>query len=212
MRQKRRHENEPPVDQRGQQQLIIHPQPFKSAFERPLEESKWFHVGRCPCSLARSRYIAIVGTSVRERMYDASIANTTASASGTNRYFATPLRKNIGRNTMQMQSVETSAGTAICARAFENRRVRSLPFFEVAFDVLDGHRRVVHENAHRQRQAAERHDVDGLVQSRSARRSEQRIESGMETAMISVLRQLPRKIRIITPVRHAAIIASRTTP
>ena len=36
---------------------------------------------------------------------------------------------------------------------------------------------------------------------------ESRIESGIETAMITVLRQLPRKIRIISPVRHAAIDA-----
>ena len=41
---------------------------------------------------------------------------------------------------------------------------------------------------------------------------EVRIESGIETAMISVLRQLPRKIRIISPVRQAAMMASRTTP
>ena len=41
---------------------------------------------------------------------------------------------------------------------------------------------------------------------------EVRIESGIETAMISVLRQLPRKSRIISAVRHAAITASRTTP
>ena len=41
---------------------------------------------------------------------------------------------------------------------------------------------------------------------------EVRIESGMETAMITVLRQLPRKIRIISPVRQAAISPSRTTP
>jgi hypothetical protein len=39
-----------------------------------------------------------------------------------------------------------------------------------------------------------------------------RIESGMETAMIRVLRQLPRKTKIMNPVRHAAIKASRTTP
>jgi hypothetical protein len=39
-----------------------------------------------------------------------------------------------------------------------------------------------------------------------------RIDSGMETAMISVLRQLPRNSRIMAPVRQAAIIASRTTP
>ena len=39
-----------------------------------------------------------------------------------------------------------------------------------------------------------------------------RIDSGIDTAMISVLRQLPRKIRIISAVRQAEMIASRTTP
>ena len=34
---------------------------------------------------------------------------------------------------------------------------------------------------------------------------ELRIDSGIDTAMISVLRQLPRKTRIISAVRHAAI-------
>ena len=34
---------------------------------------------------ARIRYMASVGISVREKKYDAHIANTTASASGTNR-------------------------------------------------------------------------------------------------------------------------------
>ena len=41
---------------------------------------------------------------------------------------------------------------------------------------------------------------------------EHRIDSGIETAMISVERQLPRNTRIITAVRQAAIMASRTTP
>ncbi len=39
-----------------------------------------------------------------------------------------------------------------------------------------------------------------------------RIDSGIETAMISVLRQLPRNTRIISAVRHAAMSASRSTP
>ena len=39
-----------------------------------------------------------------------------------------------------------------------------------------------------------------------------RIESGIETAMITVLRQLPRKIKIMMPVKQAAMMASRTTP
>ena len=42
--------------------------------------------------------------------------------------------------------------------------------------------------------------------------SEVRIESGIEMQTISVLRQLPRKSRIIKPVRQAAMRASRTTP
>ena len=41
---------------------------------------------------------------------------------------------------------------------------------------------------------------------------EVKIESGIETAMITVLRQLPKKTRIMNPVRQAAMIASRTTP
>jgi len=39
-----------------------------------------------------------------------------------------------------------------------------------------------------------------------------RIDKGIETAMISVLRQLPRNSRIMIAVRQAAMIASRTTP
>ncbi len=38
-----------------------------------------------------------------------------------------------------------------------------------------------------------------------------RIDSGIDTAMINVLRQLPRNSRIISAVRQAAITASRTT-
>ena len=39
-----------------------------------------------------------------------------------------------------------------------------------------------------------------------------RIDSGIDIAMISVLRQLPRNNKIIDAVRHAAMMASRTTP
>ncbi len=41
------------------------------------------------------------------------MAKITAMASGWKRNLAVPLRKKIGTNTMQMQSVETNAGTAI---------------------------------------------------------------------------------------------------
>ncbi len=42
--------------------------------------------------------------------------------------------------------------------------------------------------------------------SAQSMRCEHRIESGIETAMISVERQLPRKIRIMTAVRQAAMM------
>ena len=41
---------------------------------------------------------------------------------------------------------------------------------------------------------------------------EVKMERGIETAIISVLRQLPRNTRIMIAVRHAAISASRKTP
>ena len=41
---------------------------------------------------------------------------------------------------------------------------------------------------------------------------EVRIDSGIDTAMMQVLRQLPRNSRISAAVRQAAISASRTTP
>ena len=92
------------------------------------------------------------------------MAKTTASAMGTNRYRATPLRKNMGTKTMQMASVETSAGVAICAAPSRMACSISLPCFEVAVDVLDLDGGVVDQDADRQRQAAQGHDVDGLVQ------------------------------------------------
>ena len=51
---------------------------------------------------------------MRERRYDVSIENTTASASGVNRNFATPVSSTTGKKTMQMESVPTKVGVAIC--------------------------------------------------------------------------------------------------
>jgi hypothetical protein len=63
--------------------------------------------------------------------------------------------------------------------------------------VLDLNRGVVHQDSNRQRQAAQRHHVDGLAQKQLRIQSDVRIESGMEMQTIRVLRQLPRNSRII---------------
>ena len=42
--------------------------------------------------------------------------------------------------------------------------------------------------------------------------TEVKMDKGIEMAMINVPRQLPKNSRIIKPVRHAAMTASRITP
>ena len=160
---------------------------------------------------AFSRYFAIVGTSVRESRYDASIAKTTASAIGTNRYRATPVRKNIGTKTMQMQIVETKAGMAICCAPSRIAGSRSLPCSrcQLMFSIA-----TVASSTRTPTASASPPSVMMLIVSPSALSTmiELRIDSGIETAMMTVLRQLPRKTRIISAVRQAAITASRSTP
>ena len=93
---------------------------------------------------------------------------------------------------MQMHSVETRAGTAICAAPSRIASCSCVPIFQIALDILDGDRGIVHQDADGEREAAQRHDVDGSCKKLSIM-MEVRIESGMEIAMISVLRQLPKK-------------------
>ena len=99
-------------------------------------------------------------------MNDQIIANITARAIGTNRKRATPSRKNIGTNTMQMQSSETKAGVTIWLRAVEDRLLDRLALLQMPVDVLDGHGGVVDQDADREREAAERHDVERLADRR----------------------------------------------
>jgi hypothetical protein len=56
----------------------------------------------------------MVGTSVRDSRYEASMATTTPSARGVNSDCTAPVRKTTGTNTMQIDRVETNAGMAIC--------------------------------------------------------------------------------------------------
>ena len=93
----------------------------------------------------------------------------------------------------------TSAGNAICCAPVENRCLHVLAVLEMLVDVLDGDGRIIHQDAHREREAAQGHDVDRLPQRRQAT-TEAKIDNGIEMVMINVLRQLPRNSRIISPV------------
>ena len=153
----------------------------------------------------------MVGTRVRDSRYDASMAKTTAMAMGVNRYFAVPVSSSTGTNTMQIASVETKVGIAICAAPSITARTSGLrmPMLRCVFSIA-----TVASSTRMPTARARPPSVITLMvcPSRLRTQSEARIESGIEMQTISVLRQLPRNSRIIMPVRAAAIRASRTTP
>ena len=148
---------------------------------------------------------------MRESAYDASIANTTAMASGVKRYFAGPVRNTTGTKTMQIDRVETKAGVAICWApsriACTNRLPR--PRFRWMFSIS-----TVASSTRMPTASASPPSVITLSVWPIALRiaSDVRIESGIDVITTRVLRQLPRKSRIITPVRNAATAPSVSTP
>src|SRR6266480_507547 len=155
--------------------------------------------------------MARVGTMVRDHMYEASMAKLTASASGTNRNLATPDRKNMGMKTIQMQSVETRAGTAICCAPSRMAWTVSLPMARLrlmfSISTVASSTRIPTESASPPKV------MILMVWPRALRqRMLTRMDKGIEMAMISVLLQFPRNSRIMMAVRQAAMIASRMTP
>src|SRR6266436_2352511 len=158
-----------------------------------------------------SRYMASVGTMVRDHMYEASMAKLTASASGTNKNLATPERKNMGMNTMQMHRVETKAGTAICCAPSRMAWTVSLPMARLRLMLSVS--TVASSTRMPTASASARGVMMLMVWPRALRhRMLTRMDKGIDTAIISVLFQLPRKSRIMAAVRQAAMIASRITP
>ena len=163
-----------------------------------------------PCSWI-SAYLTSVGTRVREIRYEASIAKITAIASGRNSEPAAPVRKKTGTNTMQIESVDTKVGIAICCAPSRIAVSSGFPasalrwMFSIA---------TVASSTRMPTASASPPSVITLVVWPSAPSAmiEQRIASGIESATIRVERQLPRKSRIMSAVRQAASTASRTTP
>ena len=111
----------------------------------------------------------MVGTMVRDRKYDASMAKTTASPSGTNRNLATPPRKEHGDKYDADGERGNEGRNSDFRSAIQNCLLHLLAHFQVAIDVLNFYRGVVDQNSDRQRQPAERHDVDGLAQTAERR-------------------------------------------
>ena len=153
----------------------------------------------------------MVGTKVRDRMKEAIIANTTLIAMGTNRKPATPERVNIGTKAMQMQSRETKAGCTICAAPSRMAVLTSLPCSrcQLMFSMVTVASSTRMPTASASPPRVIMFKVWPVSHSPISADSTAR---GIEMAMMTVERQLPRNIRIIRLVRPAASVPSRTTP
>ena len=127
-----------------------------------------------------------------------------------NRYFAGPVKNTTETNTMQMVSVATNVGVAICAAPSSTAsRKACVPMWRWMFSIVTVASSTRMPMA--ERKAAKRHHVQRVAHE-AGQASELKMESGIETAMISVDRHEPRNRRIIMPVRQAAMTASRSTP
>src|ERR1700730_1753602 len=146
----------------------------------------------------------MVGTIVRDRKYEANMANTTASASGTKRYRATPDSKNIGANTMQMESVDTNAGVAIWDALSSTTVSISLSGSASRLRFMFSTSTVASSTRMPTARASPPRVMILMVSPKAlSTMMELKIARGMEVAMMSVLLQLPRKARIMKAVRHA---------
>ena len=105
---------------------------------------------------------ASTGTSVRDSRYEASMANTTASASGVNRKRAGPASKTTGTTRCRWRGWPRWPAPPPRGRR-EDGPVSGLPMSEVAVDVLHLHGGVVDQHADGQRQPSEGHHVERLA-------------------------------------------------
>ncbi|QIN65450.1 hypothetical protein SBC1_54950 (plasmid) [Caballeronia sp. SBC1] len=152
-----------------------------------------------------------MGTKVRESTNEAIIAKITASAMGTNRKRAMPSSSNMGTNTMQMHSSETRAGVTICAAPSRIASLTDLPCSrcQLIFSMVTVASSTRMPTASASPPSVITLSVSPIAESPAMAAS---TASGMDDAMISVERQLPRNNRIMSEVSAAAMMPSRATP
>ena len=151
------------------------------------------------------------GTRVRDSTYEVSIANTTASAWGVNRYFGVSVSAKTETKAAQIERVEIRAGLAMPAAPSTTDLRKGSPSSNIRWVFSMA---TVASSTRMPTASARPPSVMTLMVSPSAARiaSEVRIESGIETSTTMVERQEPRKSRIVRPVSPAAITASWITP
>ena len=116
-----------------------------------------------------------------------------------------------GTNTMQMHSVATNAGVAISAAPSRMACTSRLPMCRLRwmFSISTVASSTRMPTAKARPPSVMTFSVSPIAPMMMM---DTRIDSGIDTMTISVLRHEPRNTRIISPVRPAAMTASRITP
>ena len=152
----------------------------------------------------------MVGTKVRDSKNEKAMASITASAMGTNKKRDTPSKKNMGTNTIQIHSREIKAGVTICAAPSKMAVSTSLPCSrcQLMFSMV-----TVASSTKIPTAKAKPPKVMRLrVSPRAAKPIRApNIDKGIEMAMMTVERQLPRKRNTKKLVNAAAMAASIAT-
>jgi hypothetical protein len=150
------------------------------------------------------------GTSVRESRYEATIENTTDSASGVNRKRAGPSSITTGKNTMHTVRVAASAGTATWWAASRMATVSRFPMRRLRWmfstSTVASSTSMPTASARPPRVIRFR-----VCPVRNSPTTPDRMATGMEVQTMTIERQLPRKNRIISETSPAAMPASRST-
>ena len=165
-----------------------------------------------PRCASRISQVENTGTRVLESRYDAIIANADRQRQ---RHEELPAdadheeRRHEDGEDAEHREQARHGGAA--ARFHHRLRARDAGQ-HLGMNVLDLDRRLVHQHADRERQAAERHDVDGLARQPRAGPPRPSSANGMFSTTISALRQSRRKSRTIRPVSTAPSRPSMTSP
>jgi hypothetical protein len=124
-------------------------------------------------------------------------------------YLAAPDSNVTGTNTMQMVIVETNAGAATCSALVKIAEASGLP---ERFRCVFSSSTVASSTSMPTASARPPKDMMLMVWCSMDRTAiANKTASGIEVQTINVLRQLPRKIRIIKAVNTVAVTASCTT-
>jgi hypothetical protein len=89
-------------------------------------------------------------------------AKPMANASGRNNEPGIPPMVNAGANTARIHKRISSFGKAISLQASHMARALGLTHVQVLVYILYRYRTLIHQDTDSQRQAAQRHDIDGL--------------------------------------------------